>query len=772
MDQSEGSPVAYATVALMTADSSIVTGVTTDTAGVFKLTNVKDGAYLLQVSFIGYDKAYLKASVPQQSDLGEIRLSENVNKLNEVVVTATRPLVEQKADRYIVNVSGNIQSAGRDAMDILRNSPGVLVTTTGSISVMGKGVDIWIDGRPSRLSGEQLQRLLESTQGDNIDRIEVITNPSSRYDAAGSGGIINIRTKKGLQYGINGSVNGNYQRTHVNRGAAGVTMNYRDRKLNLFGNYNAGGYHMWNKLSQTNRITSDNGVISFEQESSNITVKPTVRQQYRAGADFSINSKNIVGVMLNGYKNSNRVLMVEGVTDITNSPDNVSRTSMSNRQLTPSSSNQLNLNYQGNFAEPGQQLNIDLDYAHFNSNSEQNIHNKYFDAVGTSEIASEQLRSGNPQNIKMYSAKADYSHPFGKKTTLEIGGKINRIETDNDLLYEEFTGAGWQTDAGLTNHFVYTEQISAAYVNLGRQLGKWSLQAGLRGEHTSTTGEQRSTTVVNDTAYFDLFPTFFANYRISKTHNVGISYSRRLSRPNFDVLNPFEQKIDAYFYISGNPYLTPSYTHNVQLSYSFGQSLMARLAYGHTTGAITQTPVSDADGKRYGVTYINFGERRDLMLMVNYRKTVAKFWSFNLMAQGGYLDNANGNYTGNGLSFTTNLSNNITFTPTLSAEITGMYVYGIKEGYFNIRPFGNLSAGLRKSLLDNRLTLGVTVNDILNTSQMKGVSQYDNIYYRAHIDQDSRWVNFTVRYNFGSDKVKASRRRNSGIEDEVVRGGK
>jgi hypothetical protein len=772
-DQADGSPVAYATIALLAAaDSSIITGVTTDTAGMFSLANVKGGDYIVQVSYVGYDRAYRNAGVPQQSNLGEIRLSESVNRLNEVVVTATRPLVEQKADRYIVNVSGNILSAGRDALDILRYTPGVLVTASGSISVMGKGVEIWIDGRPSRLSGDQLQRLLESTQGDNIDRIEVITNPSSRYDAAGSGGIINIRTKKGLQYGINGSVNGNYQRTHANRGSAGMTLNYRNRRLNLYGNYSAGLYHIWNELSQTNRITTDNRVISFEQKSSDITVDPTIRQQYRAGADFSINSKNVIGVMLNGYRNSNRVLVMEGVTDITNSPDGISRTAMNNRKLTPASSSQLNLNYQGNFAKPGQHLNMDLDYAHFGSNMEQHIRNEYFDTEGALMATPEQLRSTNPQTIKMYSAKADYSHPFGENTTLEAGGKINRTETDNDLQHEEFTSSGWQTDADLTNHFVYTEQVSAAYLNISRELGKWSLQAGLRGEHTSTKGEQQTTAAVNDTAYFDLFPTFFANYRISEAHSVGLSYSRRLSRPNFNVLNPFEVKIDAYSYSSGNPYLTPSYTHNLHLSYSFGQSLMVRLAYGFTADAVAQIPVSDAGGNRYGITWINFGESRNTVLMANYRKTVTKFWNFNLMAQGDYLDNTNGDYTSNGLMLTASLNNNITLTPTLSAEISGIYLSGIKEGYFSIEPLGNLSIGLRKSLLDNRLTLGLTVNDILNTYQTKGVSQYDNIYYRIHLNQDSRWVNLTARYSFGSDNVKASRRRSSGIEDEVGRSSK
>ena len=236
-DKGNNSPVPYATAALLRPDSSVVTGVITKDDGKFIIENVASGSYLLQVSFIGYEKHSRPVSVPAQNDLGEIFLSESVGKLKEVVVSATRPLVINKADRYIVNVSGNIQSAGRNAMDILRNTPGLLVNQNGEISVLGNSVQVWIDGRPSRMSGEQLQAFLNSMQGGEIDRIEVITNPSSRFDAAGGGGIIDIRTKRGLQFGVNGTLTAGYHQGKTDSENAGVNLNWRREKFNAFGNY-------------------------------------------------------------------------------------------------------------------------------------------------------------------------------------------------------------------------------------------------------------------------------------------------------------------------------------------------------------------------------------------------------------------------------------------------------------------------------------------------------------------------------------------------------
>jgi hypothetical protein len=774
-DQADSSAVAYATVALMTAaDSSIVTGITTDTSGVFKMENIKPGDYLVRVSFIGYETSYRKAGVPQQSDLGEIRLSESANKLKEVVVTASRPFVEQRVDRYVVNVGSHIMTAGRNALDVLRNTPGVLVNPNGSITVMGNSADIWIDGRPSRVSGAQLKMLLNSTQGETIDRIEVITNPSSRYDAAGTGGIINIRTKKGLQYGTNGSVNaGATQGTQgkADRKNAGLLLNYRSSGLNLFGNYSINRTQDWQSIRQVNILETSEGTVTFDQNTQGKNRKAGIRHQYRLGADFFLTPQSTLGFLLNGHDTGKEQIHVIGETQIMPAFENISRTSIDNLWVEEMHGKQANVNFQQTFDKPGQQLNVDADYARFNSRPSQQFTNSYY-VAGNDPAKDEQLRHANPQRIDIYSGKLDYTHPLGKKSKLETGFKLSGSKTDNDLLYEEYVDDRWETDRDQTNHFIYTEQVHAAYVSLSHSWGKWSAQAGLRGEYTFSSGEQRTTGDVNDSSYINLFPTLFIQYNPG-SYTTGLSYSRRISRPSYSQLNPFEIKTDAYSYTAGNPYLTPVYIHNLQLSYSYRQSLMIRLSYNHITDLIITAPVVSGEEARYGMIPVNFGNRENFSGMVNYRISPLKRWNVNLMFEGAYAtnrsDGASGMFTNKGLVYNISINNGLTLWKGFSAEINGFYVSRQKQGYFVIEPMGSLSGGIRKLLLDDKLTVSLNVSDLFQSMTEKLAVKYEKVNYRLVNKRDSRSVALSLRYSFGSKTVKASRSRTSGIEEEAGR---
>jgi outer membrane receptor protein involved in Fe transport len=708
-------------------------------------------------------------SIPAHSDLGDIILTESANRLGEVVVSADRPLIVARPDRYIVNVSGNIQSAGRNATNILRNTPGLLVNQQGDISVLGNNVEVWIDGRPSRMSGEQLQAFLNSMQGDEIDRIEVVTNPSSRYDAAGSGGIIDIRTKKGLQFGVNGTLNAGYTQGRADRENAGINLNWRREKFNIFGNYSVNRGKIWQEISQTNVMQTSEGEITFDQTTVAKNNKANFRNNVRAGMDYFINPKNTFGVIVNAYS-GNQSGVFKGINNISPTYQGVSYSTSDNTQSRSGDGIQINTNYQATFAKPGQQLNFDLDYARFYSKPFQHNTNRYF-APDETMIHMEQLRNTNPQTVDVYSAKIDYAQPLWKNARMETGAKISQTKTDNDIKFEEFLGDYWQIDAGQTNRFIYKEQINAAYINLSQRMGKFSLQAGLRGEYTWSEGEQITTSEVNDTSYFNLFPTFFVNYQPSQKHTFGLSYSRRLNRPSYNQLNPFETAIDAYSFIRGNPYLTPAYTHNVQLSHTFAQSLMTRISYNHTTDLIFQAPVTDAD--RYGMVFSNFGRNQNISLMMNYRKTLAKIWTANMTVQGAYLINtseeASGEFVNKGGTLVAQLNNNIAITPTLSAEVTGMYISGIRQGYLVIEPYGNLSAGFRQMLLKNKMTLSLTVNDIFHTMKQKGSAQSENVNYSLIVKNDSRTVNLSLSYNFGSTTVRAARNKQTGIEEEASR---
>ena len=774
-DANNNSPVSYATVALLRTDSSVVTGKITGNDGKFVIENIAAGDYLLQVSIIGYEKVNNKVNVPEQNNLGDILLSESTNHLNEVVVKADRPLVVNRIDRYIVNVSGNIQSDGRNALDILRTTPGLLVDHNGSILVMGNNVQVWVDGRSTQMSGEELQAFLKAMQGGEIDRIEVITNPSSRYDAEGGGGIVDIRTKKGLQYGLNGTLTTGYEQGKKDRENVGVNLNWRREKFNVFGNYSINRGNYWSSVDQINVMQTYTGKITFDQNSIYETKKAGLRHSVRAGMDYYLKPKTILGILVNAYYSDGDERRNNGITHISPIYNGVNYSKSDNLTINDGSGVRINTNLQQTFNKPGQQLNIDLDYAHFVSKPFQQTANRYYNPDGAMVGTPEQLRNKTPRNIDVYSLKADYAQPLWKDARMEAGTKISHSKTDNDIKYDVFDGNNWQIDMNKTNRFVYSEQITATYVSLNQKLGKFDFQAGLRGEHTKSKGEQKTTAEISDTTYFNLFSTFHVNYHPSQKHTLGLSYSRRLNRPGYSVLNPFEITVDAYSFLRGNPYLTPAYTHNFDFSYTFGQSLMARIGYSNSTDRIMQIPIEDAATQRYGLSYGNFGKMQIYTAMINYRKTFFKIWTANLILQGFYSINTSnevsGEFINKGGSFMAQLNNNIAITPSLSAELIGTYGSKQRFAYFEMQPQGDLSVGLRQVLLKNKLTLSLNVNDIFFSSKQKVNARYENVDYTMASKYDSRSISLTLRYNFGSSTVKAARNKSTGIEDEASRAG-
>lgn len=768
-DAKDSSPISYVTVALLRSDSSVVTGAVTGDDGKFVLENISKGDYLVQVSFLGYKKEYRKVNIPAQNDLGVINLKGNATELGEVTVTAIRPQIEQKVDRYIMNVS-SIQSSGRNTLEVLSLTPGVLVTSNGDISVMGNGMAIWIDGRPTNLSGDQLHSLLTSMQGNEIDRIEVITNPPARYEAEGIGGIINIRTKKGLLLGFNGSATLGYKQGHSDRENAGISFNYRKQFINIYGNYGYSHATSWGDYKTINKMETDDGW--FEYDGKTALRKGTTglfdgNHQLRLGSDFFINPKNTIGILFNGnymgYIDERRT----GSTTITPAYQGIGFATADNLAGVRSDNQQLNLNYQGIFSKPEQQLTIDLDYGRFNSKSSEQDNNQYFDADSIL-ISPEQLRHNNPQLIHLKSAKADYTQPVWKEGILGFGGKLSQSETDNNLLYENYNydDINWETDANLTRQFDYNEQIDAFYVNMEQAAGaNWSFQAGLRGEYTKVKGNQLTLNEVNQSDYFDLFPTFFVLHKTGKGQ-YRFSYGRRVRRPSYSLLDPFEVRFDAYTFSVGNPDLKPAYTHNLQLAYSYKQ-FMGQVVYNYTIGQITDMPIIKGD--MHGSMPINFNNRQNITLGINYSPAITKFWSINLYSEGAYVLNQAGDYDNKGFVFMINLYNRFTITKKLTAEVSGFYMSKSRNGYSVTEPFGNLSAGLRQELWNDRLSIVLSMNDIFNTSISTESTNTGQTYQWAKQDFDNRWVSLSLTYNFGSITVKNSRNRSTGNEDEVNR---
>jgi len=772
-DSKDNSPIPYATIALLHMDSSVVTGAITGNDGKFVMENVEKGDYLIEASFLGYNKEYRHVNIPAQNESNEILLTENVKQLGEVVIKGKRPFIVQQPDRYVVNVGGNITTAGKNTMETLKQIPGVLVVGT-DISVIGKVASVYIDGRPTRVSGEQLESLLSSLQGDNIDRIEVITNPSSRYDAEG-GAILNIKTKKGLSEGLNGTADAGYRQGRKDKENLGINLNFRTKKINVYGNYGVNRANGWAKIEQCN-IMSVNGIsYLFDQNSTKTSNKALYDQNYRAGIDYFINQNHTIGAIFMGSDVPKDAAAYRTIGESTITPllNNVGFAKSEIETGRGNNMKQYNLNYLGHFSKPGQELNIDLDYARFSSSVGESRANEYFDGAGNLTENIEQLRNTNPQNIRILSAKADFTQPVGKGK-IDFGLKTSQSHTDNDLLFEKYDGSMWINDPSQTNHFVYTEQIHAGYVNFSQSFGKFGLQAGLRAEYTSSKGDQKTITEINDTTYVNLFPTLYVNYRLSQVQTFNIGYRKSIIRPDYAQLNPFEYSMDAFSYEKGNPYLKPMIMDNFSLSYNNNKyGLMTMISYDIRHNQITTAPIQDTINIRYGLTRVNFGKYQHGAIMVNYNKSVKKFWMLNLMLMSEYGKNNNQDENGiindHFVNFTGQMNNRFIITPTLSAELSGMYMSGQKLQYTKLLPLGTLNFGLQKQLLKNKLFVSLNINDLLNTWKMKMIMETSAQKYEMHLIQDNRWASLSIKYIFGSDKVKEARNRKTGVEDEKQR---
>ncbi|MBS1504132.1 MAG: outer membrane beta-barrel protein, partial [Bacteroidetes bacterium] len=492
----QGKPMMYATVSLVNAqDSAVVKGAISNESGVYTFDHVKNGKYIVRASSIGYEKAFSQPFSLNQSKedvaLPQLNMKPNAHSLGSVTVTAAKPLIERKTDRVVMNVENSVLAAGNSAMDILERAPGVEVDKDDNISLKGKqGVTVMINDKLTYLTSAQLATLLRSTDGNTIQSIEIISNPSAKYDAAGNSGIINIKLKKNKQTGTNGSIT-----TGVGYGAywkdnQTLQLNHKDGNLNVFGTFS----HNDNKRIQDigiKRVITDSvgGVTYFRQTAP--LIEADHNNSYRLGADYDLSSKNTIGFLINGYFNSeldavnNHTYIGPNFTKADSTLHTVSAMHQTYHNFA------VNLNDTYKIDTAGQQLNIDLDYSKFNNNALSQYITDYFMADGSIQHPESFLGNLTPSVIDIHTAKADYSNPLTKTLKMEAGIKLSDVKTDNNLTEKTIEADPYVS----TNHFIYDEKIDAAYINFNKNYKNFSVQAGLRAEYTNSLAKGDSANV-------------------------------------------------------------------------------------------------------------------------------------------------------------------------------------------------------------------------------------------------------------------------------------
>lgn len=771
-------PMDDVSVALLRAkDSTIVKGAITSAEGSFVFDHLPEDAYLIAFNMIGYARV-IKGPfrIDQQHQAytsGDILLSPTSKQLNSVNIVAKKPLVERQVDKTVLNIENSILATGNTALEILRKAPGVSVDKDGNISMRGKkGVSLMIDGKLTYLSNEEVANLLNATEGNAISSIELITNPSSKYDAAGNSGIINIRLKKNRNYGTNGTVTAGAGYGRYDKENSGLTFNKREKKFNIFGDVNYARNKRFTD-QEVDRVTNTkNGQTFFDQSGGYSGVRNNTN--YKTGLDYFINDQHTIGMALNGYLTkanqvtdiNTRISKDPHLTDSTLKAINPTRYTYRNTAY--------NLNYKGVLDTAGQEISFDADFSRYKRDKTDIYNNSWYDVNGQLIRPTVTFRNPTPSLVKIWVVKTDYTYPFSKKMKLDAGLKSSFVNTENTTIIDNLRDNQWQNDVRQSNHFMYDENINAAYGNFRAELKSLTLQLGLRAEQTNSKGYSLETQTTVNRHYLNLFPTVFINRVLSKNHEIGLSYSRRIERPNYSSLNPFIHYLDAYTYSQGNPFLNPQYTNSFEASWSYKKTINTSLGYSHTSDVIAFVTLNDTARKTLAASYRNLASLDTYNFNMNVPLTLTKWWStsnnltvfYNRFTSPELFGAA---FKSGKLSFNINSTQTLTINPTLSAEVSAYYNSRNIEGTASNRELYSVDMGLSKMLLNKKLSIKLAASDVFNTLRYVSRSKIPGQDYIYNAKEETRILRLTGVYHFGSSAIKGARKRNKGSEEEQNR---
>jgi iron complex outermembrane recepter protein len=768
--------LAAVTISLLQAkDSSLVKAGASDAAGEFEIPVVKSGNYILSYTAVGFEKKYsaiYTINEGQNVTATTEVLTVSTAKLQGVTVSSKKPMIEVKADKTVFNVEASINATGSNALELLQKSPGIQVDNNDNISMKGKtGVRVYVDGKMMQLDTKDLAAYLKSINSNDIEAIEMISNPSAKYDASGNAGIINIRLKKNKKFGTNGSVNLGFVQGFTPKGNGSVNLNYRDKKINVFGNVggNLGKYR--NELNLY-RIQKDS---IYDQKSVNISNDKSVN--VKAGADFFVNNKHTVGFLATtNFNNTN--WGSNGNTNIYYNPTGIFVKKLQAVNTVPGKRTNANFNVNYRYADTsGTEVNFDADYGLFRGTGRSYQPNNYFNS-SNNFLYSVINRNYTPTDIDIYTAKLDVEQKLGKGK-LGYGAKTSFVTTKNTFdFFNEVAGVPVK-QLDRSNSFTYKENVNAGYVNYQRQLNeKWSLQTGLRLEQTNSDGnltradgvQQADNRVKRN--YVNLFPSAAATWNINKKHSLNLTYSRRIDRPTYQDLNPFENKLDELTFEKGNAFLRPQYTDNVELTHTFMGFINTTAGYSYVKDYATQA--TDTTANATFVQQKNLARQQILSFNIGAPTPVKKWWNgyinlwYNYQMFNGFI--GENKIKQNVPTYGAYLQQSFTLGNDYSIEVSGWFngpsVWG---GTWKTKPQGGVDVGVQKQLLKKQATLKISATDIFFTSPWSATSNFGGLYIRGSGNWESRTVRLTFSWRFGSNQIKNSRDRKTGLESEAKR---
>ncbi len=767
-------PLEAVVISLLDAKSKqFLKAALTNEQGTFSLNGIKNGQYQLKITSLGLQEIVKTIDVKKSIKLGTIQMKSSSEELDEVVIKTEKPMVQVLADKTVFNVQNTINAAGDSGFDLLRKAPGIIVDNNDNVIVEGKtGVLFYVDGKPSVLRGQDLVNFLKTLQSSDIESIEIITQPSSRYDAEGNAGIVNIVLKRDKSLGTNGTLGSGFTYGDFARYNNSVSFNNRNKKTSFYGTF-------------SNRVGNSYDFINlFRTQSNTIFDSQTETQRYnnsnnaRFGFDYYLNKKSTFGIILSGNFNNGNSDSDSRTPIILSGNSTPDQVLVAGSDTNSDVSNLYgNINYKFD-NKKGTTFNVDVDLGKYTSDRNNLQPNRYFDGNETTILSEVINFMVTPITIELATAKIDYEQNLWKGK-LGFGVKYSKINTDNQFDFFDRINGNDILNLNRTNNFVYDEQIAAAYVNYNRKFKKVSLQAGLRMEQTSSDGILTSAQVNTDDRvqrnYTDLFPSGGITYQANQNNSWALTYSKRIQRPNYQSLNPFEYNIDELSFSKGNPFLQPQYTDNIKFSHTYKYTLNTSIRYSFIRDFSAQVTEAVGTNQNFLIAR-NVANQKVINLGISYPTRFTKWWSVyaSVNAYRSIYEATNEDFipiSQNTLSFYA--QNTFKLPRGFRAEVSGWYsspsVWG---GTYRTKSLGSLNLAVQKKIMNDRMTIRVAVNDVLYTSPWRGLTQFGNLTIDGNGGNDSRQFRINLTYNFGRNEIRKARRRDTGIENEKNRIGR
>lgn len=773
---SSGNPISYCAMALINSkDSSIVKGNVSNEAGEFIFEKVLMGNYRIKFSSVGYETAFSESFAVDslsQITLETQKLGASGIALKEVAVTVIKPTIEFKQGAIIMNIENNILSGGNTVFELLKRVPGVSIDAQNNIMVNGRGgIRFMLDGRLQQIPASQMVNMLMGMPAESVSYIELIKNPPAKYDAAGTGGLINIVLKKAKVKGLNGSISQSGSHGDQWRGGTFGSLNYKNNKLTVFSNFSVSYLHFETNNYYLRNIADTNGTFQVLSQGRQDPLRNIFYMN--AGIEYEVNTKTIIGITANGgpSQNNNQENAEVAIQSPVPNPYNYVKFNIASKQKYFSPS--VNFTATHKF-DTLTSLQFSADYTNFSESSSRFTTNHYLDNSRTEILPVNKFGSDVNNNVDIYTQKLDVNRDFKNSFKLEAGAKASFANTlANSVVYfTDPTTLQLYADSNYSNKYKYQERILAGYFTLGKNFRKLELRAGLRGEHTLADGKNIGKTFVLHRDYSNLFPSGSADLKLNERNSLQASYTYRIGRPGYDQMNPARNFNDQFSNGAGNPQLKPQYSHVMNVDYNYNNFITTSLSYQGVDNFIYYYSYGDPKTHVTRDTIFNFGTINDAVLSVFVQKQI-KWFNMNAYLGGVYRDNQsmvqNQSFHIKSYLYNANCTFEFILPKNFKIQLQGFYNSISVHGFQTYFPMGVANFTVFKSFPKPKIDVSLSLFDAFYTERQPYVNQVSGLYAFYTERNDTRRIRAFIIWKFGKMRISSRMRKSNEEESDRLK---